>query len=245
MARFMPRTSILRDQNRRSMVIRDQQLSNETRRSVARLSFCLMGILGLGIAGTDLPATADTEIFQYLSLNGDINLTNVPSEKHFKRTRPATLYHHSISDTELEGAVGRAALEYRIQPALLLAVMKAESSFNPIVVSRSGAVGLMQLIPETAIRHGVRNLYDTEENITGGAKHLRYLLDRFHGSLRLALAAYNAGERVVDRYGKIPPYRETSLYVKKVMAYYRDYKKGGWVLPVSSDYPLTPKARNF
>lgn len=217
----------------------------EVRRSVARVIFCLVGLLVFGVVGTDLPATADTEIFQYVSPNGDISLTNVPSEALFRKTRPATLYHHSISDTELEGAVGRAAIEYRIQPALLLAVMKAESSFNPLVVSRRGAVGLMQLIPETAIRHGVRNLYDTEENVAGGAKHLRYLLNRFHGSLRLALAAYNAGERVVDRYGKVPPYRETSLYVKKVLAYYREYKKGGWVLPVSTNNPPNLKTRNF
>jgi len=112
--------------------------------------------------------------------------------------------------------------------------MKAESSFNPVVVSKAGAVGLMQLIPETAIRHGVRNLYDTQENVAGGARHLRYLLDRFHGNLRLALAAYNAGERKVDRYGKIPPYKETRLYVQKVMTYYKDYKKGGWVVPITS-----------
>ena len=73
----------------------------------------------------------------------------------------------------------------------------------------------MQLVPETAIRHGVRNLYDTNENVTGGAKHLRYLLNRFHGNIRLALAAYNAGERKVDRYGQIPPYKETQDYVKR------------------------------
>jgi soluble lytic murein transglycosylase-like protein len=101
------------------------------------------------------------------------------------------------------------------------------------------------LIPETAIRHGVRNLYDTDDNIAGGAKHLRYLLDRFHGNLRLALAAYNAGERKVDRYGKVPPYRETVLYVKKVLGYYRDYKKGGWVLPVSSANLSVSRTRKF
>lgn len=148
-------------------------------------------------------------------------------------------YHRAIADAELEGAVGRAAREHRLQPALLLAVMKAESSFNPIIVSKAGAVGLMQLIPETAIRHGVRNLYDTEENVAGGARHLRYLLDRFHGNIRLALAAYNAGEKKVDRYGKIPPYKETLLYVQKVMTYYREYKKGGWVTPIASlDAPI-------
>jgi len=133
---------------------------------------------------------------------------------------------------ELELAVTRAAQQHHLHPALLLAVMKAESSFNPIVVSKAGAVGLMQLVPETAMRHGVQNLYDTSENITGGARHLRYLLDRFHGNTRLALAAYNAGERKVDRYKQIPPYKETRHYVQKVLTYYRDYRKEATVVPV-------------
>jgi soluble lytic murein transglycosylase len=123
--------------------------------------------------------------------------------------------------------------------------MKAESSFNPAVVSKAGAVGLMQLIPETAIRHGVRNLYDTNESITGGAKHLRYLLDRFHGNIRLALAAYNAGERKVDRYGQIPPYKETQDYVKKVLVYYRSYKQDGWIMSVVVTDPTMHAGRPF
>ena len=146
---------------------------------------------------------------------------------------------------ELEQAVIRAAQQHHVQPALLLAVMKAESSFNPIVISKAGAVGLMQLIPETAIRHGVRNLYDANENITGGAKHLRYLLDRFHGNIRLALAAYNAGERKVDRYGQIPPYKETQDYVKKVLVYYRSYKKDGWIMPVAIAAPSVHAGRPY
>lgn len=129
------------------------------------------------------------------------------------------------SRTELEHAVIRAARNHRLHPALLYAVMKAESSFNPLVVSKAGAVGLMQLVPETAMRHGVRNLYDTNENVAGGARHLRYLLDRFHGNTRLALAAYNAGEGKVDRYKQIPPYKETRHYVQKVLTYYRAYRK--------------------
>ena len=137
----------------------------------------------------------------------------------------------TAGDTELEHAVTRAAKQHRLHPALLLAVMKAESSFNPIVVSKAGAVGLMQLVPETAMRHGVQNLYDTNENVAGGARHLRYLLDRFHGNTRLALAAYNAGEGKVDRYKRIPPYKETRHYVQKVLNYYRDYRKEARILP--------------
>jgi soluble lytic murein transglycosylase-like protein len=133
---------------------------------------------------------------------------------------------------ELERAVRQAAQQHHVHPALLLAVMKAESSFNPIVVSKAGAVGLMQLVPETAMRHGVQNLYDTNENVAGGARHLRYLLDRFHGNTRLALAAYNAGERKVDRYKQIPPYKETRHYVQKVLSYYRDYRREATVVPV-------------
>jgi soluble lytic murein transglycosylase len=114
----------------------------------------------------------------------------------------------------------------------LLAVIKAESDFKPTVISRSGAVGLMQLIPETAIRHGVENLYDTDDNIRGGARHLRYLLDRFNGNVRLAVAAYNAGEHRVERYRAIPPYQETREYVQKVMIYYKSFR---------GNYQLTPE----
>jgi soluble lytic murein transglycosylase-like protein len=145
----------------------------------------------------------------------------------------ATGVSQRASARELEHAVTRAAQQHRLHPALLFAVMKAESAFNPIVVSKAGAVGLMQLVPETAMRHGVRNLYDTNENIAGGARHLRYLLDRFHGNTRLALAAYNAGERKVDRYKQIPPYKETRHYVQKVLSYYRDYRKETRLVPLS------------
>ena len=196
-------------------------------RFVARL--CLYG--AIMSAGWTPSVLADMQMYQYVDPAGEIILTDTPLE-----TRTGNYpkqYHRALSDTELEWAVGRAAREHRLQPALLLAVMKVESSFNPVVVSKAGAVGLMQLIPETAIRHGVRNLYDAQENVAGGARHLRYLLDRFHGNLPLALAAYNAGERNVDRYGKIPPYKETRLYVAKVMAYYKDYKRGGWGVPVN------------
>lgn len=186
---------------------------------------------------------ADAQVYEYVSPTGIVNLTNVPTDTRFKEIKPSARYHRAVSDVELEQAVARAVRQHGVSPALLLAVIKAESDFNPTVISKAGAVGLMQLIPETAIRHGVRNLYDTEDNIVGGAKHLRYLLDRFHGKLRLALAAYNAGERKVDRYGKIPPYKETQLYVKKVMGYYHEYKKGTWMVPVAISASATDSKR--
>ena len=135
-----------------------------------------------------------------------------------------------------------ASVTHGIDYELLQALIATESGFNAQAVSPKGAVGLMQLVPETAMRHGVRNLYDTDENVAGGARHLRYLLDRFHGNTRLALAAYNAGERKVDRYGKIPPYKETRHYVQKVLGYYRDYRKAASLAPFTArsdeGYPL-------
>lgn len=98
-----------------------------------------------------------------------MNLTNVPTDECVTAVRRKARYHINVADLELEQAVSHAAQQHHVQPGLLLAVMKAESFFNPTAVSKAGAVGLMQLIPETTIRHGVRNLYDANENITGGA----------------------------------------------------------------------------
>lgn len=174
---------------------------------------------------------SDVQAHEYSGSMELVPAEHLTTDKSVTVVHSKARYHSGVTNLELEQAVIHASKQYRVQPALLLAVIKAESSFNPTVISKAGAVGLMQLVPETAIRHGVRNLYDANENITGGAKHLRYLLDRFHGNTRLALAAYNAGERKVDRYGQIPPYKETQDYVKKVLVYYRGYKKDGWLMP--------------
>src|SRR5215467_13867454 len=159
---------------------------NNKPKTVQSLGFCLatgflIGAVVVAAAMSAPSVLADGQIFEYVTPSGTVNLTNVPAGSRFKELEPSVRYHRAVSDVELEQAVARAAHQHRISPALLLAVMKAESDFNPMVISKAGAVGLMQLIPETAIRHGVRNLYDTEDNIVGGAKHLRYLLDRFHG----------------------------------------------------------------
>ncbi len=111
------------------------------------------------------------------------------------------------------------APEYRLEPALVLAVMAQESNFNPNAVSPKNAQGLMQLIPDTARRFGVRNILDPAQNIRGGMAYLRWLLAYFEGDLRLALAAYNAGEGAVNRYRGVPPYAETQHYVRKIVAH--------------------------
>lgn len=119
---------------------------------------------------------------------------------------------------EYEALIRATADRYRLHPELLHAVVLTESAYNPGAVSSAGAVGLMQLMPDTARRYGVRNVWDPTENVKGGASYLRDLLDMFNNDLRLALAAYNAGEGAVMRYGnQIPPYSETQDYVRKVL----------------------------
>lgn len=102
-------------------------------------------------------------------------------------------------------------------PELVESIIRVESNFNPRAVSRKGARGLMQLMPETASRLGVRNIFDARENVEGGVRHLRYLFARFSGDVQLTLAAYNAGEETVKRHQGIPPYAETRAYVERVL----------------------------
>lgn len=115
----------------------------------------------------------------------------------------------------------QAAAKYSLDPNLIFAVMRQESGFNPRAISPKGARGLMQLMPATAVRLGVRDIYDPAQNIDGGARYLRFLLDTFNGDVELALAGYNAGEGAVARYGnRVPPYRETINYVQRISAHY-------------------------
>jgi len=129
--------------------------------------------------------------------------------------------HYSQED--IRRAISFYAKRYRLDPALLRAVIKAESDFRQHAVSRKGAVGLMQLTPDTAATLRVANVHDSVENIRGGAKQLRHLLNLYRGDLRLTLAAYNAGvHRVKGR--QVPRIRETRLYVRKVLGYYRQFQ---------------------
>ena len=121
---------------------------------------------------------------------------------------------------EIKRLVQKLAPRFRLDPKLVLAVISVESAFQPDAVSSKRAQGLMQLIPETAARFGVRDVFDPTENISGGMAYLRWLLTHFNGDVTLALAGYNAGENAVKRYGGVPPYRETRNYVRKIRRLY-------------------------
>lgn len=120
---------------------------------------------------------------------------------------------------QIRKAIDDSARKFKLPVQLVTAIIKVESNFNPRAVSSEGARGLMQLMPTTAERLGVRNSFDITQNINGGCKYLKGLLERFDGNLELAVAAYNAGPGAVAKYGKVPPYRQTQDYVKKVLAY--------------------------
>ena len=151
---------------------------------------------------------------------------------------PAILAGHHISsgNAAIDAMVQEAAGQNGLDPCLILSVMRAESGFNRMALSVKGASGLMQLMPETATRFGVRNIFDPRENVLGGSRYLRWLLDRFSGDVRLALAGYNAGEGAVEFYGyRIPPFLETQNYVRTIYARYSNIHLGLTPQPSSAE----------
>jgi len=137
----------------------------------------------------------------------------------------------------LNNMIFTVALRQGVNPALVEAIVAVESSFNPRAISSKGAMGLMQLMPQTASRYGVSDPFDPQENLTGGTRYLRHLLRLFDGDFTKVLAAYNAGENAVLRYRGLPPYRETRDYVRKVLARYQPD-------PVSPSFPSIVSRRD-
>lgn len=199
---------------------------------------------------------AHADIYRFVDESGGLHFSNVPSDKRYtvfmrqpaerlERRPPAPLRQRAIATLDNPGRarygahVAQVAAALRIDAALVHAVVAAESGYNPSARSPKGALGLMQLMPETARRYCVRNPYDPLENLRGGSQYLSDLLRRYNNDTRLALAAYNAGEGAVAQYGnQVPPYAETQAYVPKVLRLYERYRR----LPVGPAAPGTPIA---
>lgn len=191
-----------------------------------------------------IAADSWADIYRYVDDNGVVCYTDAPLDKKAKRvvkTESPLIQGDapgSSTSEDIRSIVLDKASKYELDPSLVHAVIKTESNGNPRAVSRKGAMGLMQLMPTTASDLSVRNPFDPEENIDGGTKYLKYLIERFNGDLILALAAYNAGPKAVERTGSVPQITETKQYVKKVLSLYN----GRTVLPVSSAGSRVPSS---
>lgn len=191
--------------------------------------------LGLGamLLITAFSATGHADIYRYEDGEGVVHYTDAPTDKRFKvfmrdlrkdRQLRTRFKLSAYSSKEYEPIIDSCALQYGVDRSLVKAVIHAESGYNPNAVSRVGATGLMQLMPGTAKDLKVSNSFDPGENIRGGVRYLRFLLDTFKGNETLALAAYNAGLAKVAKYNGIPPYEETRSYVSRVLSYRETYK---------------------
>lgn len=166
--------------------------------------------------------TSWCDIYKYVDANGVIHFTNTPTNSEYrfylKESTAASLERESISEL-----IARYARTFNLEEALIKAVIKVESDYNPKAVSSKGAQGMMQLIPETAREMEVGDPFNPDDNIRGGSRYLRKMLDEF-GTLELALAAYNAGPGSVRRHGGVPPFKETRLYIERVKKYLHQYR---------------------
>lgn len=182
--------------------------------------------------GLVCPCTALGDIYRYIDADGVVHFTNTPTgrgytlflkEKGGHRVQPRTR-RFKAGPGIYDNIIGKAARAFGVEHALIKAVIHAESSFNPNAVSRKGARGLMQIMPQNDASLNISNPFDPSQNIMGGTRYLKRMLIRYNEKLALALAAYNAGPSAVDRYKNIPPYEETRTYVQKVMSLYSRYK---------------------
>jgi len=179
---------------------------------------------------------AQADIYRFEDEDGVLHFTDTPTDHRFKiylrdlkrdkRLRTSfNLSSAGRNPREFEPLIAQSAAEYGVDTALVKAVIHAESSYNPQAVSSKGARGLMQLMPKTAQELKVNDSFNPGENIRGGVRYLRFLLDTFKGDVTLAVAAYNAGLNRVAQYGGVPPYEETRNYVSRVLSLQRSYRE--------------------
>jgi soluble lytic murein transglycosylase-like protein len=182
-------------------------------------------VLGMGLVS--FPASA--QVYQFVDAEGTIYFSNVPTDSRYRLRTAASRRVSSPVQRSMrvrpEGykeSIKSASVKYNVDPKLIDAVIRTESSYDPWAVSEKGAMGLMQLMPKTASFLNVEDPFDPQSNIEGGVRYLRYLLNLFDGDLKLAVAAYHAGETRVQRYNGIPPIETTRAYVRKVLGLYGD-----------------------
>jgi len=191
-------------------------------RSLAMVTLPFLATVIL-VAAPPLIPSASAEAPRLTDREGVVHFTNVPMDPRytgFSTTSGATSGWLRISNRALgvyAGEIREISRQHGVDPTLVEAIIQAESAFNRLAVSAKGAGGLMQLMPMTATAVGVLDRFEPRENIRGGVRHLRHLLDRYQGSVALAVAAYNAGEGAVDAHRGIPPYPETEQYVQRVL----------------------------
>ncbi|HVP80471.1 MAG TPA: lytic transglycosylase domain-containing protein [Thermodesulfobacteriota bacterium] len=189
------------------------------------------GIIGLGLC---FPSLSLAEMYKYVDENGVAHFTNVPDKRYTLVLRDGWVrFRLGANVDQYDPIIRKTSERYGVDHALVKAVIKAESNFDPQAISRAGAKGLMQIMPGTAKILGVNDSFHPADNIEGGVRHLRYLLNLFNGDLQLALAAYNAGEEAVFRYEGLPPYQETQAYVQRVLQYFQKYSSAP-IIPGSS-----------
>lgn len=196
-------------------------LNNKVRRYISVGLFVTVAVSGFVHAGAE---RTDCAVYKHIDAGGRMHFTNVPVQSRF------TFYCTEASDSSLETAsidtlVRHYARKHALDPDLVKAIVKAESNFDPTCVSSAGARGLMQVMPATAAEMEIYDLFDPSQNIAAGSRYLRRMFERFSGNLDLALAAYNAGPTVVDRYGGVPPYAETHMYLENVKKYLNEYRR--------------------